>query len=278
MRIQNTNVNFQAGLTAGMRAEMRAVDVGKVTSEFVKRGVACDFKGNQVVAWCSLKTLQIIEDLNKRFGLNWGLPNGVFVEDFKLFETKNKGSFGFTNTLPRQVYPEKDTIIPEKTIFFNEFARYNYQNGNRIWDNIDNIIDENFETNISPTNFFLDIFLHEFFHVAHEENIIKKRGLKNFERSLDNAYESHNLAKFQKKNQWLLGSICEYATTNPFEAIACDLTKRTVNNMDKNTLSIKNDYIKNSPYEEGTFLTPFSHLVFGRKKYWLMRNIWNGKF
>ena len=87
MEIQNQyiNPNFRAGLTSAMRSEIRSVDVAKVSEALQKQGIQSDFKGNKMLAWCSLKSVEIINEINKRFGVKLGLPKGIFVEDF----TKN---------------------------------------------------------------------------------------------------------------------------------------------------------------------------------------------
>ena len=73
---------FQAGLTKQMQAEINHCDPLKISSEFIKMGVPTDFKDNKVIAWCSLKCAEIINNINQKYKLGLTLPKGIFVEDF----------------------------------------------------------------------------------------------------------------------------------------------------------------------------------------------------
>ena len=66
MKIQNQyiNPNFRAGLTSAMRSEIRSVDAAKVSEALQKQGIQSDFKGNKMLAWCSLKSVEIINEIN----------------------------------------------------------------------------------------------------------------------------------------------------------------------------------------------------------------------
>ena len=119
MEIQNQyiNPNFRAGLTSAMRSEIRSVDVAKVSEALQKQGIQSDFKGNKMLAWCSLKSVEIINEINKRFGAKLGLPKGIFVEDFTKNPFEEKESIGFINFISTQMCNKGGT--PEKTIYFN---------------------------------------------------------------------------------------------------------------------------------------------------------------
>lgn len=184
-----------------MQSEIHAADVRKISQEFAKNGIQTDFKGNKVVAWCSLMCYQIIKGLNTNYGLKLGLPNGIF----------------------------------------------------------------------------LDMFMHEFAHVIHEENAINKLGGKKFVEDTNNALIPFNLSTFQKEYKHLLGSICNYAQYSPFEAVACDLTKRTVAGIDKNSLKVQSNFIKKSPYENKAFLLNLFDFEAKDEQFRLLHRFWNGK-
>lgn len=277
MNIQNTNLNFRAGLTSRMQSEIHAADVRKISQEFAKNGIQTDFKGNKVVALCSLMCYQIIKGLNTNYGLKLGLPNGIFVEDFSKLATECKDSSGMCNFAPTKLYVGKNRIVPGKTLFFNAFEKFNYKNGNHKWDMIDETADIYFEEKTSPTDFFLDMFMHEFAHVIHEENAINKLGGKKFVEDTNNALIPFNLSTFQKKYKHLLGSICNYALYSPFEAVACDLTKRTVAGIDKNSLKVQSNFIKKSPYENKAFLLNLFDFEAKDEQFRLLHRFWNGK-
>ena len=83
------------------------------------------------------------------------------------------------------------------------------------------------------------------------------------------------LRKFQDKYKNRLDNICSYASSHPFEAVACDLSKRIIDNTDKNTLEIRKNIVSQSPYERTNFITR-------RLKYKdildkLLNSIWRGK-
>lgn len=156
--------------------------------------------------------------------------------------------------------------------------KFNYKNGNHKWDMIDETADIYFEEKTSPTDFFLDMFMHEFAHVIHEENAINKLGGKKFVEDTNNALIPFNLSTFQKKYKHLLGSICNYAQYSPFEAVACDLTKRTVEGIDRNSLKVQNNLIKKSPYENKAFLLNLFDFEAKDEQFRLLHRFWNGTF
>ena len=157
------------------------------------------------------------------------------------------------------MYLKNNVIFPEKTIFFNEFKGFNYSGGNEYWDRIDLTADANFDDKISATDFFMEIFFHEFAHAIHEENLIKKLGGEKTVSTIYKLLNPKNTSRFQNKNRDLLDSICKYASSNPFEAVACDLSKRFIENVNKNKLTIEQNFISKSPYRKHHFfLLPFT--------------------
>ena len=240
-----------------MQNEIRMTDVSKISREFLHNGIEADFKENKILAWCSLQCLKIIKSMNEKYGLNLGLPNGVFVEDFKKLNIREGNATGFLNFAPTKLYLSENKITPEKTIFFNEFKGFNYSGGNEFWDRIDRMADENFERHFSSTDFFLEPILHEFVHAVHEQNLIQKLGGKKLVKLLEETLTPPKLETFRAKYGLMFEKICTYASETPFEAVACDLSKRTIENLDKTTLLPQSNFIKSSPYRK---LSPLKRL------------------
>ncbi len=276
MKIDNSGISFRAGLTAQMKREISACDVKKITEEFTKSGVNADFKDNKAAAWCSLKCLEIIKYLNKEYHLNLGLPKGVYVEDFRELNINSKTSLGFLNLAPASLYKNSARITPEKSIFLNDFKEFNHAGGNAYWNRLDGIADENFDKRISATDFFLEPILHEFLHAVHEENLSQKLGGKKLVKAIQDTCKPEKLRKFRMKHELLLENICCYAAVNPFEAVACDMSKRAISNLDKETLLPQNNFIQESPYSKIPVLKSF--FIKEDKLSHLLRRFWNGKF
>lgn len=277
MQINHSNLSFKAGLSKHMQREIAEADVKKISQEFIHKGIETNFKENKILAWCSLQCLKIIDIMNKKYGLKLGLPNGIFVEDFKELNVQDKNATGFLNFAPAKLYLGKDKITPEKTIFFNEFEEFNYSRGNEFWDKIDRIADENFDRHFSSTDFFLEPILHEFLHATHEENLIQKLSGKKLVKLLEETLTPSKLETFSAKYARMLEKICTYAAETPFEAVACDLSKRTIENIDKTTLLPQSNFISNSPYHKLSLLKRLfvyeSESTLART----LRHFWEGK-
>ena len=276
MKIQNSNINFKAGLTGSMRKEIQACDISRIASELSKEGINTDFKNNKLIAWCCYKCAEIIKTLNKQYKLKLGLPAEIIVEDFNKLNLTQKNSVGFANIAPTNLYVGKDDIVKGKTIFFNEFKGFNHSKGNEFWDRIDNMADENFEKHLSATDFFLETFIHEFMHVTHENHLINKFGSHKFITIAQKALTPPNIQRFQDKYESLADNICSYAASNPMETVACDLSKRLIKSIDKNTLTVQNNFMQKSPYENRAFY--MISLQKHDNMFKLLKNLWNGKF
>lgn len=265
--------NFQAGLTSGIRREIRFSDADKISEFLLKnKGIESNFKNNKIIAWCSLKCVQIIQDANRRFNLNLGFPKGIFVENFNDLRTTKKSSWGFANFAPARVYENNSDIIPERTIFFNNFENP------KIWEHIDEIADENYAEGVSPTDFFLETFLHEFMHVIHEGHLMMKLGKQSLFEMLQNIQTPDFVKSFQTHYGSDLKQICNYAVINPMEAVACDLSQRIINNLNKEQLFLTNDFIKSSPYQKSNFLADIYRKIFIKNQTdIILKKCWDGE-
>ena len=167
--------------------------------------------------------------MNEKYGLNLGIPKGIFVEDFKKLKIAEKEAAGFLNFAPAKLYLGNDKITPEKTIFFNEFEGFNYSGGKRVV------------------------------------------------KILESALSPLHLEVFRAKYGRMLERICTYAAETPFEAVACDFSKRTIENLDKTTLLPQSSFIRKSPYKKQNFLE--HHLIYKPepKLTQTLRWFWNGK-
>lgn len=259
MKIQNTNTNliFQAGLTKQMKQEIQSCDVSKISHEFAKYGIPTDFKENKVVAWCCLKSLEI----NKTLKLNF--PNIIKVEDFSKLDA-NENAIGFCNVAPTELYLNSNSIVKENSVFFNQ----NYD-----WENLDENADLYFQIGQHSTNFFLETFLHEFAHAAHFKNMLLNMSGTQYVKSIINSLRPENLQNLEHKF-FRIKDLCNYALASPLEFVACDLSKRTITNLDKNSLDVKTNFIPKSPYSKTPFLNFF---VKKDEIFKQAQNFWNGK-
>lgn len=279
MRIQEKKYypNFQAGLTKQFQSEIKYCDIKKISKEFSRNGIYTNFKDNKTVAWCSLKCLEIINNINKQFNLSLALPKGIFVEDFNKLNISDSDAVGICNCAPTNLYKYSTKVIPEKTIFFNEYPSKKYYAGNLFWDNLNAFTDKSKSDGISASNFFLSPFLHEFAHVIHEEHLLENFGvMKCLETLILSKDESE---KFKNKYFYLLAeNCCTYASTAPTEAIACDMDKRITSSIDQNNLLPKSNFVEKSPYRDFSLkekiLSPFLDTKYDRT----IRKFWNGKF
>ena len=253
------NTNFKSGLTADMRQEIRFCNVRKISNEFQKYGIETNFKENKSVAWCCLKVLELAKKLNL------GMPRGIFVEDFNKLHSSND-AIAFCNIVPDLLYKNKGLVVPGNTLFFDQ---------NINWERINIMVDESYEMGISPTNFFLEPFIHEFAHSMHEINLLRKMGKINLLKKIYEMKEEKEVHKFHKKFDFILSHICAYASSNPFEAVACDLSRRIIDNMNHNDLTLNTDFLPNSPYRQPKL---FDFGLGENKLSKTIKNFWNGKF
>ena len=111
-------------------------------------------------------------------------------------------------------------------------------------------------------------------HVVHENNLLFKLGGTKLLNNLNLIKNPYFLLEFSKKYGKLFSKICHYASSNPLETVACDLSKRSIQNIDKETMLPKKNLFVSTPYTKKTFLTKKRET----KNDMLLRNFWNGNF
>jgi len=270
-----------------MAREIQSADVLQISDNLAKQGIKTGFSNNKVIAWCCEKTANIFNDLNKRYDLNLELPKGIFVEDFAKLNIDYEILPGFCTLAPIRLKANSSEITPEKTIFFNNFetaltkipedlkSKYN-------WNKINTTATVNYQNKYKSTDNFLEPFFNEFFHIVHIQNLIKNHGEKSYQKYIQQALSENGLISYEKRYGSKVSAICDYAKANPLEAVACDITKRTVDVLDKETLLPKSNPFANSPYN-GSYIHQAkipSFLKQNKNKSLeeLMNDFWNGKF
>ena len=163
----------------------------------------------------------------------------------------NQADMGMCLALP---YLAKNTnkIYPETTIFFNSESK---------WENLDDIADEQYINNYNSTDLFINIILHEFIHAAHFKNLLAKLGTNKYSTKIINACNmQNNCVPYNISKQ--LG---KYSSFNPLETIACDITKRICDTLDKTSLLPPFNPLKNSPYDNLSGFEKLHYLLFEDK-------------
>ena len=280
MNIQNnyTGLNFQRGLTKSIRNEINSCDTHKIADYLKKeKGILSDFKDNKVIAWCALKSVSIIEELNRRYNTKFTLPYAVYVEDFEKLNIDSNDIFGFLNFFTNNRTYKDKSLATANTIYYNDFKNTDVNSPNGLWDKIDEIMDSQYESKMVTTDFFLEPIFHEFVHAMHEGNLVKKLGMKGMFNFIKTQYIKENIAKFQCNNSYLLTEISNYATENPIEAVACDFSKRAMTGINKKTLLPITNFIKSSPYQKQSFWDRFFSKPQDKTDE-LLKNIWNGDY
>lgn len=278
LRNENNYINFKAGLTNRMKKQISSCNTQKVSAEFSRYGIPTDFKENKVIAWSSLKCLQIIQSLNSKYNLNLALPSGIFVEDFTNLDIpENQNILGFCSTVPRAFLKNSKKMFPGKTIFFNRYPNKECSDKSFTWNNINVVADYKKEVGDSSTNHFLDIILHEFVHAIHFDHLLKNLGPSKYIELLQNLKKIEETNSFKNKYlKTISKQNCLYAGTDPMECIACDMSKRIIKSLETFKLRPTENFTKESPYRKHNFLERYMSLVFDSKYEILIRRFWNG--
>ena len=75
--------SFSAGLTQSIAKEIQNADPILISQKLLKKGIPTNFDNNQTIAWCCNKVVEVIEHINKKYKMNFSLPKGIYVTDFK---------------------------------------------------------------------------------------------------------------------------------------------------------------------------------------------------
>lgn len=282
----NHQIDFGAGLTPRIIQEIHQSDVLEISNQLARKGIKTDFNGNKVIAWCSNKTVEIFEQLNKKFGMHLALPDGIYVEDFDKLNIPQKTLASFCNLAPTNLRKTPNGRVPAKTLFFNTFetvAQGANQNAKWIydWENIDEIADKNYLIGHSSTDHFLGTFIQEVSHNAHLVRASKKIGGTSLLEKIK-LFDNEQMAKeYQQKYGKKLAQISSYALKNPFEAVASDMSKLIAESLDPKTLNTTRSPFIGTPYENLSFwqrvnIPNYSDEEIPLKE--ILRNFWNGKF
>lgn len=268
---QKKQLNFKAGLTLSMLQEINSTDVKLISKELKQKDIDSDFKENKIIAWCSRKSVEIFEHINKNYNSNLLLPKGIFVENFSELNVKPTliGFCNFTRSLLKKT--SKEASEPA-TIFFNS---------NHEWNSINEIADLNYKNHMFATNIFLHDILHEFSHVAHEGQLLNRFSVSQFINKLDFIQQNEvYLKNYRNKYKAQLKTICDYSLINPLEAIACDFTRTIANSLNKEALLPAKDPFYKTSYGK----LPFFNKLFNTApsldadKSKILKRFWNGDF
>lgn len=287
INVQKDKISFSAGLNTKLAQEIRTADVSEIVNRLAKKGIESDFKDNKVIAWCCDKTVELFQELNDKFNLKLALPKGIWVENFEKLNVDNNNMYAFCNFLPTKLKKKSDEICPGMTLVFNSFEWAKGLPGDEIgcqdyWGNINKISDLRYELKHTPTNHFLNIFLHEFSHVAHENKLLSKFSGETFIEKFQQTVDPIQVAEFKRKYGQKLSGICNDASLNPFEAVACDMSRTIANSLDSTKLISNTNPLLNTPYENLSFWqrvnlpTPQKNAELSLQE--ILRNFWNGKF
>lgn len=258
----NTNPSFGYGITRQISKEIQRCDIAKIQKEFRKNNIPTNFRGDKFFAYCSLKCLEIIKCLNSMYNLNLGLPKGVFVEDFAKLDDELDDASGATTTRPTTAYKNNNTVYPIGTVFFDNHTHY-------TTNEYDIMSDMLYESGDQPSPFFLHLTLHEFAHAMHIDNLINNLGTqKYFKKLLSDDIPKEHLSLIKN-------NVCDYATTDIFEAVACDMSKRIIDHIDEKTLIPTSNPFKHGPYKKYNLFEKLSKKDELDK---IMHNFWLGKF
>lgn len=286
---QKQNIKFGAGLTTKMVDEIIKSDVLEISDKLAQKGIKTDFQNNKVVAWCSEKTIEIYEDLSKICGIKKILPNGIYFDDFVNLNVDNPESMGFCNFTETAIRKNSDENTQSKTIFFNTFESIKNTLSNEdkylySWDinDLDKAADMHYATKFMSIGHFLNPFIHEIItHVLHIRNLQKEIGGKAIVKKVESFKDTQQIEKINSKYESKLSQICNYALTNPLEAVACDMSRVIVGCLDKDTLMpIRNPFVK-TPYEKLSLFKRMNIPYYTdeeRPLIEILRNFWNGKF
>lgn len=271
---QGNKTSFGAGFTPKIAEKIKTCNINNISKELAEKGIQTDFKGNNVVAWCSEQIIKIFQQLNEQYKLKLELPKKILVEDFSKLNINNPEKIATCNWLPTRLIKGSDEVIPERTLLFNtDFD----------WQNLDPFTEEMYKLGITSNNHFLTLPAHEFSHCSHNKHLIDITNPMQLATRLNSLIESGYLSRYQEKYARTLSNKSLLANANQFELLAEDMAQKIIRVLDINCFPTSNPF-KRSSYPNvstGKFCMQFLVGLFRdrdtRNLDKLLRKSWNGK-
>lgn len=263
---QKRELTFEKGLTSKMAREMKAADILEISNRFEQKGIPTYFDKDRALAWLCDKTRVLWEQVGQ-YRTNISSPSGIFGIKFKHLNIDEPDAYGFCNLTPSALLKGSDQIIPSRTVFFN--TEYD-------WSHIDEMMDSDYASKHSSTDFFLYPLLHENAHVAHEEHLLENFDDETVFRKILSAKDPEQIREYRRKYGGRISKLCNYALKDPLEAVACDMPVRIVDAMDKENLTLMRNPFIGTPYEQD--IVGSEHSNKERPLQEILRHFWNGRF
>lgn len=245
-------ISFKGGLTRAIKSEILTTDCSKVENFLMSsKNISADFAGNKLIAWSTYNIVKILTEIESRFGFKTYFPTNIFTANLKDYNIENSDLvYGFSNFLPCKFKKNSQDLVPGMSIIFNK---------NFPWEKIDDISDSDFSKGCTTTNYFLESFFHEFAHIMHEGNLIKRSRVKDLPNKFNLILDGNNIQKYRSLyGKDVKKALCDYALESPLDLIACDISYRIIKSIDKNNLGILENPFKASPYSTNYIKTFFS--------------------
>lgn len=262
---------FSAGLNRNIIDSAQNCDVNLISGLLHEKGIANNFQGDKVRAFCSMKIIELIDTLNKNFHMGFCYPNAIITGDLARHFGK-PDTFGFCTFTP--IKSKSGFICPEKTIFFNQSKA----DVKTELETLDKIADIDYQKKFNSSANFMVNFIHEFAHAIHEGNLLKKHSARKVNRKLQHWNTDNFKIEYKHRFSNFISEICEYAKTNLLDTLACDLSGKLGNGLTEN-LTFETNVLKNTAYEPENSMKRIKKLFIADKiqaKEDLICAIWNG--
>lgn len=262
---------FSAGLNRNIINAVENCDVDLISGHLRAKGIANNFQGDKVRAFCSMKIIELIDNMNSKFHIGFSYPNAIITGDLAKHIGKPK-TFGFCTFTPLK--SKSGFICPEKTIFFNQ----SNAGVKEELETLDKIAEIDYKEGFNSSNNFLINFIHEFAHAIHEGNLLKRHTPRKVIKILQTWNTEQFNIEYRQKYLSVTNKICGYAGTNILDTLACDLSGKIGNCLNKN-LTIENNIFKNTVYEPQNIVKRLKQNLFTNEfqtKDKLIYAVWNG--
>ena len=241
----NNKITYQGGMNSKIKSEIMHTDCNKIQNSLLDTyDIKADFAGNKIIALSINKVTHLLNELQEKYNLKIWYPAFIFTgkpENYDIDINLSDYTYGFTNFLPCKFNKNSNDTVPGMSIIFNE---------NYPWEKLDEKSDLNFELRHSTTNHFLEPFLHEYGHINHEGNLLTKYAGQELLDKFNELLNHEFISKYKIQYANIIREyLCNYASESPLETIACDMSKRFIDNLDLKELEFKQNPFKASPYE-----------------------------